>query len=157
MSGCFMRGFRVRGDCVDLRGVFWQESETRWSMSAADAKQSGGGNEPLLVVEDLRTYFDTDSGTARAVDGVSFSISEGNTLAVVGESGSGKTVTALSILQLVPTPPARIVSGSIRYSGRDLLKLPKHELRSIRGSDIAMIPNGKRHRTPVNTQYQSMN
>jgi len=108
-------------------------------MCAADAKQGGGGNEPLLIVEDLRTYFDTDSGTARAVDGVSCSISEGKTLAVVGESGSGKTVTALSILQLVPTPPARIVSGSIRYAGRDLLKLPKHELRSIRGSDIAMI------------------
>lgn len=95
--------------------------------------------EPLLAVEDLRTYFDTDAGTAQAVDGVSFSIPAGKTLAVVGESGSGKTVTALSILQLVPSPPARIVSGSIRFAGRDLLKLSKPELQKIRGGEIAMI------------------
>lgn len=106
---------------------------TGWSMNAS------GQAEPLLVVENLRTYFETDSGTAKAVDGVSFSIPAGKTLAVVGESGSGKTVTALSILRLVPTPPARIVSGEIRFLGKDLLKLPQADLRKIRGSDIAMI------------------
>ncbi|MFO1021371.1 MAG: ABC transporter ATP-binding protein [Planctomycetales bacterium] len=95
--------------------------------------------EPLLVVENLRTYFDTDAGVAKAVDGVSFQIERGKTLAVVGESGSGKTVTALSILQLIPQPPARIESGSIRLHGRDLLKLSPQELRKIRGGDIAMI------------------
>lgn len=96
-------------------------------------------HEPLLAVENLRTYFDTDAGVAKAVDGVSFSIPQGKTLAVVGESGSGKTVTALSILQLIPRPPARIESGSIRLNGRELLNLPVDELRKIRGGDIAMI------------------
>lgn len=94
---------------------------------------------PLLAVEDLRTYFETDSGTAKAVDGISFSIDAGKTLAIVGESGCGKTVTALSILQLIPRPPARIESGSIRLNGRNLLELSPKELRKIRGGDIAMI------------------
>jgi len=96
-------------------------------------------NQPLLSVENLRTYFDTEAGVAKAVDGVSFSIPEGKTLAVVGESGCGKTVTALSILQLIPQPPARIVSGAIRFAGRNLLELSPEELRKIRGGDIAMI------------------
>lgn len=93
----------------------------------------------LLEVEDLRTYFATEGGDAKAVDGVSFSIGAGKTLAVVGESGCGKTVTALSILQLIPQPPGRFVSGAIRFEGRDLLKIPRNELRSIRGGAIAMI------------------
>jgi oligopeptide/dipeptide ABC transporter ATP-binding protein len=96
-------------------------------------------SQPLFVVENLRTYFDTDSGVAKAVDGVSFSIDSGRTLAIVGESGCGKTVTALSMLQLLPRPPARIESGSIRLNGRDLLKLSPPELRAIRGGEIAMI------------------
>jgi len=90
-------------------------------------------------VRDLRTYFHTDAGDAKAVDGVSFSIHPGRTLAVVGESGCGKTVTALSILQLVPQPPGEFVSGEIRLAGRDLLKVPPDELRAIRGGQIAMI------------------
>jgi peptide/nickel transport system ATP-binding protein len=94
---------------------------------------------PLLSVEDLRTYIDTEAGVARAVDGISFSIYPGKTLAVVGESGCGKTVTALSILRLMPEPPARIASGSIRFNGRDILKLNSTELRHLRGGDIAMI------------------
>jgi oligopeptide/dipeptide ABC transporter ATP-binding protein len=94
---------------------------------------------PLLEVRDLRTYFHTDAGDAKAVDGISFSIHAGQTLAVVGESGCGKTVTALSILQLIPQPPGEFVSGEIRLSGRDLLKLPPSELRAIRGGQIAMI------------------
>lgn len=94
---------------------------------------------PLLEVDNLRTYFGTDAGDARAVDGVSFSIRSGKTLAIVGESGCGKTVTALSILQLIPRPPGRFVTGAIRFEGRDLLKLPRPELRAIRGGSIAMI------------------
>ena len=84
----------------------------------------------LLEVRDLRTYFHTDAGDAKSVDGISFSIDAGKTLAVVGESGCGKTVTALSILQLVPRPPGEFVSGQIRFEGQDLLKLPAHELRA---------------------------
>src|SRR6185295_17208878 len=87
---------------------------------------------PLLEVRDLRTYFHTDAGDARAVDGISFSIAAGKSLAIVGESGCGKTVTALSMLQLIPRPPGEFVSGEIRLAGRDLLKLPQNELRSIR-------------------------
>lgn len=97
------------------------------------------GLRPLLEVENLRTYFGTDAGDAKAVDGVNFSIAFGKTLAVVGESGCGKTVTALSILQLIPQPPGRFVSGEIRFEGRDLLKMTPGELRAVRGGSIAMI------------------
>lgn len=95
--------------------------------------------QPLLSVEDLRTYIDTEAGVARAVDGISFSLRPGKTLAIVGESGCGKTVTALSILRLMPEPPARIASGTIRFCGREILKLNADELRHLRGGDIAMI------------------
>jgi peptide/nickel transport system ATP-binding protein len=94
---------------------------------------------PLLEVEDLRTYFFTRDGIVRAVDGVSLSVGEGGTLAVVGESGCGKSVTSLSILRLVQSPPGRIVSGSIRFQGRDLLGLSEAEMRQIRGNEISMI------------------
>ena len=96
-------------------------------------------NEPLLEVRDLCTHFFTDDGVVRAVDGVSYRLSAGETLAVVGESGSGKSVTSLSILRLVPSPPGRIVGGSIRFRGRDLLSLPESEMRAIRGREISMI------------------
>jgi peptide/nickel transport system ATP-binding protein len=96
-------------------------------------------SEPLLAVEDLRTQFFTRDGVVRAVDGVSFSIAAGETLAVVGESGCGKSVTALSILRLVPSPPGRIVGGRIRFLGRDLLALGEPEMRAIRGNEISMI------------------
>src|SRR5437870_2436823 len=98
---------------------------------------NGAGRSPLLEVRDLRTYFHTDAGDAKAVDGISFSIDAGRTLAVVGESGCGKTVTALSILRLIPQPPGEFVAGEIRLAGRDLLKLPQHELRAIRGGQVA--------------------
>jgi oligopeptide/dipeptide ABC transporter ATP-binding protein len=94
---------------------------------------------PLLRVEDLRTHFLTDEGVVRAVDGVSFEIHPGETLAVVGESGSGKSVTALSILRLVTSPPGRIVGGRILFKGRDLLELSSREMRAIRGKEISMI------------------
>ncbi len=98
------------------------------------------GDAALLAVRDLRTYFRTESGEARAVDGVSFDIRRGETLGIVGESGSGKSVTALSILRLVPDPPGRIEPGSsIRYAGRDLLALSESAMRSVRGNDIAMV------------------
>ena len=96
-------------------------------------------SETLLEVEDLHTHFFTDEGVVRAVDGVSFNVRAGETLAVVGESGSGKSVTSLSILRLIPSPPGRIVSGSIRFRGRDLLKLSGEEMRRIRGREISMI------------------
>ena len=94
---------------------------------------------PLLAVHDLRTWFDTERGESKAVDGVNFSINSGKTLAIVGESGCGKTVTALSILQLIPQPPGRFVSGEIRLNGRNLIGLPADQLRGIRGGSIAMI------------------
>lgn len=94
----------------------------------------------LLEVENLRTYFETESGTARAVDGVSFSLEKGEVLGIVGESGSGKSVTSLSIMRLVPEPPGRIQPGSaVRLNGRDLLALPEAEMRRVRGNDLAMI------------------
>ena len=78
---------------------------------------------PLLQVRNLRTYFQTEAGTARAVDGVDFDIFPGEVVGLVGESGSGKSVTALSVLRLIPDPPGKIVAGSILFQGRDLLKL----------------------------------
>jgi peptide/nickel transport system ATP-binding protein len=93
----------------------------------------------LLEVDGLKTYFATDSGEFRAVDGVSFAIGEGRTLGIVGESGCGKSVTSLSIMGLVPKPGGRIAGGAIRFRGRDLTKLPEDEMRALRGSEIAMI------------------
>ena len=98
--------------------------------------------EPLLRVRDLKTYFVTEhgSGTARAVDGVSFDLYPGETLGLVGESGCGKTVTSLSVLRLIPEPPGHIRPGSfIEFAGRNLLTLAPRELRAIRGNQIAMI------------------
>src|SRR4029079_13394797 len=83
--------------------------------------------------------FDTDGGEARAVDGVTFHVDEGETVGVVGESGCGKSVTALSIMRLVQTPPGRIAAGRILFAGRDLLTLSEREMRGARGNDIAMI------------------
>src|SRR6476661_2449881 len=96
-------------------------------------------NSTLLAVRDLRTYFETEDGTVKAVDAVSFELNRGETLGIVGESGSGKSVTNLSIMRLVPSPPGRVVSGEIAFDGRDLLKLPAEEMRRIRGRRIAMI------------------
>jgi len=95
--------------------------------------------EEMLRVRDLRTHFYTHDGLVPAVDGVSFNIKKGETLCVVGESGCGKSVTAMSILKLVPTPPGKYVSGEILFKGDDLLKKSDEEMRMIRGNDIAMI------------------
>ncbi len=94
---------------------------------------------PLLEVEGLKTYFFTRDGVVRAVDGVSFSVKSGETLAIVGESGCGKSVTSLSILRLIASPPGRTVAGSIRFEGRDLLALSEPEMRQVRGNEISMI------------------
>ncbi|HFB39110.1 MAG TPA: ABC transporter ATP-binding protein, partial [Oceanithermus sp.] len=101
----------------------------------------------LLEVENLKVHFFTDEGVVKAVDGVSFHIDKGETLAVVGESGSGKSVTSLAIMRLIPSPPGRIVDGSIRFRGKDgvekdLVRLSEAEMRRIRGNDIAMIFQG---------------
>ncbi len=94
---------------------------------------------PVVEVHDLRVYFDTEDGEVRAVDGISFEIGQGETLALVGESGCGKSVTSLAIMGLVPTPPGKITEGQVIYAGRDLLLMPKHELHRIRGNEISMI------------------
>jgi peptide/nickel transport system ATP-binding protein len=94
---------------------------------------------PLLRVDNLKTHFHTRDGVVRAVDGVSFEVGVGETLAIVGESGCGKSVTAMSILRLLPMPPARIAEGRIEFEGRDLLGLTEPEMRRIRGNAIAMI------------------
>jgi oligopeptide/dipeptide ABC transporter ATP-binding protein len=94
---------------------------------------------PLLQVKDLRTWFDVEGNRAWAVGGVSFDVLPGEFLGIVGESGSGKSVTALSLMRLIPDPPGRIESGEVLFEGRDLLKLPLEEVRRVRGKDIAMI------------------
>jgi len=93
----------------------------------------------LLEIRDLKTYFAVDGGEFRAVDGVSLTLEPGRTLGIVGESGCGKSVTALSIMGLVPQPPGRHAGGEIRFEGTDLLKLPAAEMREIRGNRISMI------------------
>ena len=93
----------------------------------------------LLEVRGLTTVFDSDDGEVRAVDGVDFSVERGRTLGIVGESGCGKSVTALSIMRLVPQPPGRIVAGEVRFEGEDLLKLPPARLRELRGARLSMI------------------
>ncbi len=93
----------------------------------------------LLEVQDLKTHFFTRDGVVRAVDGVSFAIQPGETLALVGESGCGKSVTSLSIMRLIASPPGRTVAGSIRFNGRDLLRLTEREMREVRGNEISMI------------------
>src|ERR1700733_3323609 len=92
----------------------------------------------LLEVENLQTHFRTPDGINRAVDGVSFHVDEGETLAIVGESGCGKSVTSMSLMRLIPEPPGKI-AGSVRFRGKDLLKLSDREMRAIRGNDISMI------------------
>ena len=93
----------------------------------------------LLEVSDLGTWFYTRQGIVKAVDGVDFEVAAGETLAIVGESGCGKSMTALSLMRLIPDPPGRIVSGSIKLAGRDLLKISEEEMRDVRGNEISMI------------------
>ena len=94
---------------------------------------------PLLEVRNLRTEFRTGAGIVRAVDGVSYAVEPGETVAIVGESGSGKSVGALSILRLIPDPPGRVVAGEVLFGGRDLMKLTEAEMREVRGGEIGMV------------------
>src|SRR2546427_13055345 len=94
--------------------------------------------EVLLSVRNLKTYFYTDEGVVKAVDGLSYELRKGQTLGIVGESGRGKSVHALSVLRLIPQPPGKIVEGQILFEGRDLLKLPEDQMRKVRGNRIAM-------------------
>ena len=94
---------------------------------------------PVLEVANLRTVFFTRTGLVRAVDDVSFTVGAGEVLAIVGESGCGKSITALSLMRLIPSPPGRIVSGSVKLDGRELLSLPEEEMRQVRGNKIGMI------------------
>jgi peptide/nickel transport system ATP-binding protein len=114
-------------------------SEPVASVAAEPPPSPAVATQPLLQVDGLRTWFFTRDGIVRAVDGVSFHVMPGETLAIVGESGCGKSVTALSILRLVPSPPGRIVSGAINFAGRNLLDLTEAEMRQVRGNDISMI------------------
>jgi len=95
--------------------------------------------DTILQVKNLRTYFNTDEGIVKAVDGVSFDLRKGETLGIVGESGSGKSVTNLSVINMIPSPPGRIAGGEILYHGKDMLKMSKKEIRQIRGNKISMI------------------
>jgi oligopeptide transport system ATP-binding protein len=96
-------------------------------------------NGTILSVKDLRTYFQTDDGVVKAVDGITFELKKGETLGIVGESGSGKSVTNLSVIRLIPEPPGKIVSGEIMFDGRNIMDLTKEEVRKIRGKRITMI------------------
>ena len=93
----------------------------------------------LLTVRNLKTYFYTQDGVVKAVDGVSFTVDKGETVAIVGESGCGKTVTSLSILSLIPPPSGKIIAGEVLLEGKDLLKLSTEEMRKVRGAQISMI------------------
>lgn len=104
-----------------------------------EAQSTTKNDAPLLSVEGLTTEFDTADGIVRAVNGVSFDIHPGETVSLVGESGCGKSVTALSIMRLIQTPPGRIVSGSVNFEGQDLLSLSEAEMRKVRGAKIGMI------------------
>lgn len=94
---------------------------------------------PILKISDLKVYFDTDDGLVKAVDGVDLEMMRGTTLAVVGESGCGKSVTCMSVLRLIPSPPGRIAGGRIIYKGKDLVGLSDKEMEGIRGNDISMV------------------
>src|SRR5262245_15018014 len=109
------------------------------AQAQAEARSQSGAAENLLEVQDLVTEFRTEHGTVRAVDRVSFEVAPGQTLGVVGESGCGKSVTALSIMRLIPDPPGRIAGGAIRYRGQNLLELDDRAMRDIRGNKISMI------------------
>ena len=95
--------------------------------------------EPILKIKDLKVHFDTDDGLVKAVDGVDLEMMKGTTLALVGESGCGKSVTCMSILRLIPSPPGRIAGGEIIYKGKNLVELSNKEMEAIRGNDISMI------------------
>src|SRR5207249_2811718 len=118
-----------------------RESCTAWSGRACRQLMTNPrlNGDLVLDVQDLRTYLYTRWGTTKAVDGVSFQLHQGETLGIVGESGSGKSMTALSLLRLLPKPAARIEGGQVFLEGQDLLKLSEDEMRQVRGRKMALI------------------
>src|SRR5258705_5537710 len=114
-------------------------TERAANTEAAAAVTTPADARALLTVDGLRTYFYTRQGIVKAVDGVTFSVRPAETLAIVGESGCGKSVTALSLMRLVPDPPGRIVAGRVTLAGVDLLGLNEEAMRDVRGKDISMI------------------
>ena len=96
-------------------------------------------SEVILQVKDLKTYFNTDEGVVKAVDGITFDLHKGETMGIVGESGSGKSVTNLSIMNLIPNPPGKIVGGQVLFHGEDLLQMNEKQIQNIRGNKISMI------------------
>src|SRR4051794_22309448 len=114
-------------------------SDRVWQPRPREGGTAIRGDEPPLQVRDLRTEFRTPDGVVRAVNGISYTLREGEALGLVGEGGCGKSVSALTLMRLIPTPPGRIASGEVIYQGRDLLKLKEDDIRQIRGNDIAMI------------------
>ncbi len=117
----------------------WIRSFARIDVASETPKESGKAGQALLEVQDLKTYFDTDEGTVRAVDGVSFAIDRGECVGIVGESGSGKSVCQISVLGLIPSPPGRIAGGSVMFDGQELVGAKEDGLRRIRGNRISMI------------------
>ena len=107
--------------------------------AAATRDAAAGARDPVIEVDDLKVWFANRDGIVRAVDGVSFDLQRGETLGLVGESGCGKSVTAMTMLQLIPSPPSVIAGGSVRYNGADLLQFDEERMRAIRGNDISMI------------------
>src|SRR5947207_7413803 len=97
------------------------------------------GLPPLLEVKGLHTEFRTGAGLVRAVDGISYTVDPGETVAIGGESGSGKSVSALSVLRLIPDPPGRVTQGEVLFAGRDLMRLSEEEMRQVRGSEIGLV------------------
>jgi ABC-type dipeptide/oligopeptide/nickel transport system ATPase component len=107
--------------------------------AAAPVQTADRATEPLLVVNDLQTYFFGEGRIVRAVDGISYSLDAGEVVGIVGESGSGKSVSSLSLMRLIDSPPGRIVGGDIRFDGDNLLAMTEPEMREIRGNKISMI------------------
>src|SRR5215216_5943395 len=129
-------GAAAAGERVDTRAAH------RYQRRQIGLRTGPGRNKrlaPLLEVKNLHTEFRTGAGIVRAVDGVSYTVDPGETVAVVGESGSGKSVTAMSVLRLIPNPPGRVTGGEVWFDGRDLLKLSEEEMRQVRGGEIGMI------------------
>jgi oligopeptide transport system ATP-binding protein len=114
-------------------------SDRYWQPRPQEGGTAIRAGDPLLQVRNLRTEFVTQDGIVHAVNGISYSLREGEALGIVGESGCGKSVSALTLMRLIPSPPGRIPGGEVLFQGRDLLKLKEDEIRHIRGNDIAMI------------------
>ncbi len=136
ISGATTRSRRRRG-VKRQRGITVVDRPAQ--PTPVEAVSRANGQPALLEIRDLSIEFETDAGRVRVVDDVSFDVEEGKIVGLVGESGCGKTVSSLAVLRLLPSPPAQIVGGSIRFEGRDLLDMDFNELRRIRGRDIAMV------------------